>query len=166
MMWILSYLPDFITHIIFFLGVAGTIIGFLLGFIPGIKPYQFAIQVISILVLSFGIYLEGGLAEQAVWKSKVAELEVKIAGAEVKSEKVTTEVVTKILTKKQIIKEKGDDIVQYIDREIVKYDNTCPIPEEVIKSHNAAAKNDTSILVPVDLHNKLATPPIILAPKK
>lgn len=165
-MWILSLFPDFVTHIIFFLGVAGTIVGFLLGFIPGIKHYQLAIQVISILILSFGLYLEGGLAEQSIWQTKVKELEVKIAEGEVQSEKVTTEVVTKILTKKQIIKEKGDDIVQYIDREVVKYNNTCNIPEEVIKSHNAAAKNDTSILVPVDLHNQLTNPPIILAPKK
>ena len=165
-MWILSYLPDFVTHVIFFLGVLGTVVGFLLGFIPGIKPYQLAIQVISLLVLSFGLYLEGGLAEQAVWQLKVKELEVKIAEGEVKSEKITTEVVTKILTKKQIIKEKGDEIVQYIDREIIKYNNTCPIPEEVIKSHNAAAKNDTSILVPVELHNQLVNSPMILTPKK
>ena len=165
-MWILSYLPDFVTHIIFSLGVTGTIVGFVLGFIPGIKPYQLSIQVISLLILSFGLYLEGGLAEQAIWQAKVKELEVKIAEGEVKSEKITTEVVTKILTKKQIIKEKGDEIVQYIDREIIKYNNTCPIPEEVIKSHNAAAKNDTSILVPVELHNQLVNSPMILTPKK
>ena len=170
-MWILSYLPEFVTHIIFFLGVLGTIVGFLLGFIPGIKPYQLAIQVISILILSFGLYLEGGLAEQAIWQARVKELEVKIAEGEVKSEKVTTEVVTKILTKKQIIKEKGNDIVQFIDREVVKYNNICTIPEVVITAHNAAAKNETSTLknqieVPTDLHNQLANPSMLLAPKK
>lgn len=170
-MWILSLFPDFVTHIIFFAGAMGVIVGFLLGFIPGIKPYQLAIQVISILVLSFGLYLEGGLADQAIWQARVKELEVKITEGEVKSEKVTTEVVTKILTKKQIIKEKGEDIVQYIDREIVKYNNTCDIPEIVITTHNAAAKNDPTLLkkqieVPTDLHNQLATPPMILAPKK
>jgi len=170
-MWILSFLPDFVTHLIFFLGVAGTIVGFLLGFVPGIKPYQLAIQVISILVLSFGLYLEGGLADQAIWQAKVKELEVKIAEGEVKSEKVTTEVVTKVLTQKQVIKEKGEDIVQYIDREVVKYNNICTIPEVVITAHNAAARNETTSLknqieVPTDLHNQLATPSITLAPKK
>jgi hypothetical protein len=170
-MWILSYLPDFVTHIIFFVGVAGTIVGFLLGFLPGIKPYQLAIQIISILVLSFGLYLEGGLADQAIWELKVKELETKVAKAETESQKVNTEVITKILTKKQVIKEKGDDIVQFIDREIVKYNNTCDIPEIVITTHNAAAKNDPALLkkqveVSTDLHNQLATPPIILAPRK
>jgi hypothetical protein len=143
-MWILTYFPDFLTHVIFILGVLGTIVGFLLGFIPGIKPYQLAIQVISILILSFGLYLEGGLAEQAIWQAKVKDLEVKIAEAETKSEKVTTEVVTKILTKKQIIKEKGEDIVQFIDREVVKYDTKfikgadCELPDEFFNSLNQA----------------------------
>ena len=170
-MWILSYLPDFVTHIIFTVGVVGTIAGFVLGFIPFIATYKLPIQIISILVLSFGLYLEGGLADQAVWQLKVKEMEAKVAKAETESQKVTTEVVTKILTKKQVIKEKGDDIVQFIDREVVKYNNICTIPEVVITAHNAAARNDNSALknqieVPTDLHNQLANPPMILAPKK
>jgi hypothetical protein len=170
-MWILSLFPEFVTHIIFFAGAIGVIVGFLLGFVPGIKPYQLAIQIISILVLSFGLYLEGGLAEQAIWELKVKDLETKVAKAETESQKVNTEVITKILTKKQVIKEKGDDIVQFIDREIVKYNNICEIPEIVITTHNAAAKNDPALLkkqieVPTDLHNQLANPPMILAPKK
>jgi hypothetical protein len=170
-MWILSYLPDSVTHTIFVIGVLGTIVGFVLGFIPLVNRYKLPIQIISILILSFGLYLEGGLADQAIWQLKVKEMEAKVAKAETESQKVTTEVVTKILTKKQVIKEKGNDIVKYIDREVVKYNNTCTIPEVVITAHNAAAKNETTNLktqieVPTDLHNKLAIPPIILAPIK
>ena len=170
-MWILSVLPDFVTHIIFFAGVVGTIAGFVLRFIPFIAPYKLPIQIISILVLSFGLYLEGGLADQAIWQLKVKEMEAKVAKAETESQKVNTEVVTKILTKKQVIKEKGEDIVQFIDREVVKYNNICTIPEVVITAHNAAAKNETSTLknqieVPTDLHNQLANPSMLLAPKK
>lgn len=170
-MWILSYIPDSVTHTIFVIGVLGTIVGFVLGFIPLVNRYKLPIQIISILILSFGLFLEGGLADQAIWQLKVKEMEAKVAKAETESQKVTTEVVTKILTKKQIIKEKGNDIVKYIDREVVKYNNTCTIPEVVITAHNAAAKNETTNLktqieVPTDLHNKLATPPMILAPIK
>jgi hypothetical protein len=170
-MWILSFLPDYVTHIIFVAGVVGTIAGFILGFIPFIATYKLPIQIISILILSFGLFLEGGLADQAIWQLKVKEMEAKVAKAETESQKVTTEVVTKILTKKQVIKEKGNDIVQYIDREVVKYNNICTIPEVVITAHNAAAKNETTNLktqieVPTDLHNKLATPPMILVPIK
>ena len=170
-MWILSYLPDSVTHAIFVIGVLGTIAGFVLGFIPLVNRYKLPIQIISILILSFGLFLEGGLADQEIWQLKVKEMEAKVAKAETESQKVTTEVVTKILTKKQVIKEKGNDIVQYIDREVVKYNNICTIPEVVITAHNAAAKNETTNLktqieVPTTLHNKLATPPMILAPIK
>lgn len=170
-MWILSYIPDSVTHTIFVLGVLGTIVGFVLGFIPLVNRYKLPIQIISILILSFGLFLEGGLADQAIWQLKVKEMEAKVAKAETESQKVTTEVVTKILTKKQVIKEKGNDIVKYIDREVVKYNNTCTIPEVVITAHNAAAKNETTNLktqieVPTDLHNKLAIPPMILVPIK
>ena len=123
-MWLLSFLPEAVTHLILFAGIIGVIAGFVLGFIPFISTYKLPIQIISILVLSFGLYLEGGLAEQAIWQLKVKEMEASVAKAEAESQKVTTSVVTKILTKKQIIKEKGDDIVQYIDREVVKYNNT------------------------------------------
>ena len=72
-MWILSFLPEAVTHLIFFVGVIGVIAGFVLGFIPFIAPYKLPIQIISILVLSFGLYLEGGLADQAIWQLKVKE---------------------------------------------------------------------------------------------
>ena len=166
-MWLLSFLSEAVTHLILFAGIIGVIAGFVLGFIPFISTYKLPIQIISILVLSFGLYLEGGLAEQAIWQLKVKEMEASVAKAEAASQQVTTSVVTKILTKKQIIKEKGNDIVQYIDREVVKYNNTCTIPEVVITAHNSAAKNEpTQLEVPTDLHNKLANPPMILAPKK
>ena len=51
----------------------------------------------------------------------------------------------KIVRKDKIIKQKGDDIIKYIDREIVKkeevikYIENCPVPKDIIDAHNAAA---------------------------
>ena len=84
-MWILSFLPDYVTHTIFVIGVLGTIVGFVLGFIPLVNRYKLPIQIISILILSFGLFLEGGLADQAIWQLKVKEMEAKIAKAETES---------------------------------------------------------------------------------
>ena len=50
------------------------------------------------------------------------------------------------MTKTQIVKTRGKDIVKYVDREIVKYDTKfakggmCEIPQEFIKAHNDAAE--------------------------
>ena len=144
-MWILTITPDWVIHAIFSLGVIGVILGFVLGFIPFISRYKLPIQIISLLVLSLGIYLEGGLADNKEWLLKVAEMEKKVAEAEAKSAKVNTEIVEKIITQKQIVREKGAEVVKYVDREIVKYDTKylpgaiCEIPQEFIKAHNAAA---------------------------
>jgi uncharacterized membrane protein (DUF106 family) len=145
-MWILSILPDAAIHIIFGLGILGTIAGFVLGFIPFIKTYKLAIQIISLIVLVFGVYLEGGLADYKEWEHKVKEMEAKVAQAEAKSANTNVEIQEKIVEKTKVIREKGKDIIKYIDKEVVKkeevikYIENCPVPKEIIDLHNQAAE--------------------------
>lgn len=141
-MWIINWIPEFVVHLIFLLGIVGTIAGFVLGFIPFISKYKLPIQIISLILLSLGVYLEGGLAEKAKWELRVKEMEVKVAEAEAKSAVVNTEIVEKVITQKQVIKVKGDKVIEYIDREVKVFDNTCTVPEMAIKAHNMAAKNE------------------------
>ena len=141
-MWIINWLPEFVVHLIFLAGVVGTIAGFVLGFIPFVSKYKIPIQIISLILLSLGVYLEGGLAEKAKWELRVKEMEVKVAEAEAKSAVVNTEIVEKVITQKQVIKVKGDKVIEYIDREVKVFDNTCTVPEIAIKAHNMAAKNE------------------------
>lgn len=141
-MWIINWLPEFVVHLIFLAGVVGTIAGFVLGFIPFVSKYKLPIQIISLLLLSLGVYLEGGLAEKAKWELRVKEMETKVAEAEAKAAVVNTEIVEKVITEKQIVKVKGDKVIEYIDREVKVFDNTCTVPEIAIKAHNMAAKNE------------------------
>lgn len=145
-MWILSILPEIAIHIIFGLGVLGVIAGFLLGFIPIIKPYKLAIQICSLLLLIFGVYLEGGLADYKEWELKVKEMEAKVAKAEAAAANKNVEIQEKVVQKTKIIREKGQEIVKYIDREVIKdnevikYIEHCPaIPAAIIEQHNKAA---------------------------
>ena len=145
-MFILSFLPDWVFHAIAIAGILGTVAGFVLGMIPVIKTYIIPVRVISILLLSLGLYLEGGLADYALWEAKVKEVEAKLAQAELQSAKENTKIVTKVITKTQIVRTRGENIVKYIDREIVKYDTKfapggqCEIPQEFIKAHNDSAE--------------------------
>ena len=158
-MWILSILPDAAIHIIFGLGILGTIAGFVLGFIPFVKTYQFAIQICSIVVLVFGVYLEGGLADYKEWELKVKEMEAKVAQAEAQSANKNTEIQEKVVEKTKVIREKGRDIIKYVDRwntkevikevegperirreEVIKYIENCPVPKEMINIHNQATE--------------------------
>lgn len=163
-MWIINVLPEIAIHAIFAAGVLGLIAGFFLGFIPFVKTYKLAIQVVSILVFTLGVYLEGGLADNREWQLRVKEMEAKVAAAEAKALEKNIEIQEKIVTKTQVVREKGKDIVKYVDRivnkeilkevqgpereklvEVIKYIDNCPVPQELIDVHNAAAQmNKTS----------------------
>lgn len=163
---------QYITSIILIIGLVLLVAGFVLTFIPFFKQYKLPIQIVGILVFSYGIYLQGGIVVENKYKLEVAELKIKLKEAQVKAETVNTKVVTEVVTKREIVKEKGNDIIKYIDREVVKYDNTCPIPESVIQSHNLAAKNQkppeeiltSNTVIETKFHNEIAKP--ILLPKK
>jgi hypothetical protein len=158
-MWILSILPEAAIHTIFGLGILGTIAGFVLGFIPFIKTYKLAIQIISIFVLVLGVYLEGGLADYKEWEFRVKEMEAKVAQAEAQSANKNIEIQEKIVENTKVIREKGRDIIKYVDRwntkeivkevegperirreEVIKYIENCPVPKEMINIHNQAAE--------------------------
>jgi hypothetical protein len=144
-MWIFEWLPDAVTHIIFLVGAVGVFAGFVLTFIPFVKQYKLAIQIASIFIFALGVYLEGGLADNKEWTARVKELESKLAVAEEKSKTENVKIEEKIITKTQIVKQKGKDIIQYVDREVVKnndvikYVENCPVPRAVIDIHNQAA---------------------------
>jgi hypothetical protein len=143
-MFIIEYLPEWVIHLIFGAGVLGVIAGFALGIIPFIKPYKLAIQVISLLVLSLGVYLEGGLEDARIWKMKILELEVKIKESENKSAEVNTVIQDRVITKTRVVKEKAAEVVKYIDRdvvkkeEVVKFIERCSLPQDVVDAHNRA----------------------------
>ncbi len=143
-MWIVQYLPEIVIHLIFTAGLLGVIAGFVLGFIPSIRLYKLPIQIISLLVLTFGVYIEGGLADTRIWEQRVKELEVKVKESEVKSAQANTEIQEKVVTKTVVVKEKANEIVKYIDRdvvkkeEVVKYVERCSLPQDVVDAHNKA----------------------------
>jgi hypothetical protein len=142
-MWILNFLPDsfliFVTHAITSLGALGIIIGFTLGMIPLIKQYSSTIKIVSTIILLAGIYLEGGLSTELEWRKRVAEMEEKVKIVEKKVVVTNTKIKDKIVVVNRLIEKKGKDNVQYIDREVVKYDSTCVIPKEFVKAVNDAA---------------------------
>ena len=155
-MWLLSFLPDsFLLYVVNSILVVGAVSSFLAFFVlhkilnkfPAVAPYHLLFQVVSAVLLIAGIYFKGGYSVEMEWRTKVAEIEAKLEIAKQESAKVNTVVETKVITKTKIIKEKADTIIQYVDREkeIVKFDTTCPIPKEAIDVHNEAARMNQAI---------------------
>jgi hypothetical protein len=76
----------------------------------------------------------------------VAEVEARLKVAEQQSATENTRIETRVVKKTEYITRRGQDIVQYVDREVVKYDTkfaaggACEIPQEFITAHNRAAE--------------------------
>jgi len=145
-MWILHLLPDTVIlwfcNILLLVGTALTVAGFFAHRIPLVWRYQLPFKVLGIALLVLGVYFRGGYAVETEWRERVAEVEAKVAQAAAESKTANDKLEKKSQAKVQVIKEKAVVVKQYIDREVVKYDNTCVIPKEVVKAHNAAAKNE------------------------
>lgn len=165
-MWTLQFLPFWFFHLITLLGVVGIVAGFVLGFVPIISRYKLPIQIISIIVFAFGIYMEGAIGNEEKWQQLVKAMEVKVKEAEIKSNQANQEIENKTTEKTKIIREKGKIQIEYINR-LVKGDvveivkdmsaeeknafiqkqkelqdalNNCPVPKIIIEEHNKAAE--------------------------
>ena len=150
-MWLLNLMPDWFYHLIVIVSILGLIVASVLKFVPFVSTYRLPIQVISALLLVFGVWMEGGIVNEAKWEARVRELEDKVKKAEEKSKEKNVEIQEKVITQTKVVKEKGRDIIQYIDREIVKKEEivkfveNCPIPKDIIDAHNAAATLNKAI---------------------
>jgi hypothetical protein len=144
--WLLTLLPVWIIHSVLGLGVLGLLIAFFVQRIPFIKTYGYLIKIVSSILLVLGLFLQGALSYKESTALAVAKLEAKLAKAEAKSQKTNVEIVEKIVKDTEVVRVKGKTITEYVDREVIKYENKCPLPVEVIRAHNAAATMDPSKL--------------------
>jgi hypothetical protein len=164
-MWIINWLPETFIHIIFLVGVLGTIAGFVLGFLPFVGKYKLPIQIVSIILFCLGLYWYGGYSNEMLWRERVAEMEAKVAAAEAKNKETNNQIEIKIVERTKVIREKGKTQIEYINRlvegktvEIVKDMSAeeraafetkqkelldaiknCPVPKIIVEEQNKAA---------------------------
>lgn len=150
-MWLLHFFPDsllqFIVHAVLVSGIVGCFLTFVLLnrvllLMPFLASYYQAARAISVVLLAGGIYLEGGLAAESQWRERVREMEARVAQAEQESQAANARLADSGKQKVKIIRERGQIIKQYIDREVTRSDATCVIPNTVVRAHNAAARNE------------------------
>ena len=144
--WMLSLLPDWVWTTLLIGGAAGLVSAAVLKRVPFINQYRFPIQLASLVSLVLSIWFLGVASADAVWEAKIAELETKVKLAEEQAVSKNVEVQEKVVEKTKVVREKGKDIIKYVDREIVKkeeiikYIEQCPVPKEIIDIHNQAAE--------------------------
>ena len=136
MFWILEIFPDWFWWLLLIAGLSGY---FLCRLIP-LQPQQQLIKIVSCISIALSIFIFGILHSNNTWKARVAELQAQAITLQAQSTQTNATINTKVVTRTQLIRERGADIVTYVDREIVKYDAGCVIPQEFIRAHNSAAE--------------------------
>jgi len=146
-MWVLNFLPDvllnFIINSILIIGLVGVITSsafkYVIQYVPQLIPYRTAVQVASVILLTFGVYLKGGQEVEEKWRARVAELEAQVAISEEKSKEVNEVVKTIFVDKVKIVKEQQVVIQEKIKTVEVQIDSQCKITSDSIDILNDAA---------------------------
>lgn len=146
-MWMLSLIPDamlaWVVNTILIAGVVGFAASFFFGFVvrwlPAIAPYHLLIQIISIVLLVSGVYFKGGYSVEQSWRARTAELEAKVAVAELKSKEANQEIKTVYVDRVKVVKETQVVIQEKIKNVEVKIDSQCKVVPEAILILNEAA---------------------------
>lgn len=114
--------------------------GFVAHRIPVLGSYQLAFKLSGILLLVLGVYFRGGVAVEQEWRERVAAVEAQLAIAEKAATEANTQIEQKTQKKTTEIRQRTQYIRQYVDREVVRYDAGCAIPQPFIRAHNNAAE--------------------------
>lgn len=139
-MFLLDFLPSWIFHLVVLVGVGGILASTVLKFIPFISNYNLPIQVGSVILLAFGLYMSGGIANQEKWEARIKELEAKIAVAEQQSITANVALEAKLKEKQQVIKQKEYIIQEKITKVKEQIDAECKVPQAAVDLLNEAAE--------------------------
>jgi hypothetical protein len=149
--WMISLIPDAVLSWIYWLiivvGITGVVAGWLGKWIPFYGQYVRILKPVGIVLLVLGVWLRGGYDVEMSYRAQIAEMQKKVDEAKAESVLVNSGIEKEVVTKTKVIKEKGQVIYQYIDREVVKdkevikFVENCPVPQVIVNTINAAAKN-------------------------
>ena len=144
-MWILSYLPTWIFYAIAVLGILGVVASYVLSMVPLINQYKLPLQVVSIVVIAFGVFIIGGVENELSWQAKVKELEAQVAVATAKSNETNTKVQQKVITKIQIVKQQVEVVKKEIEIQKEYINADCKINSTAIDLYNKAVAEPTEV---------------------
>ena len=136
MFWILEIFPHWLWWLLLIAGLSGYLFS---HFVP-LKSYNLLLKILSGALVSAVIFILGLLYADGVWQQAAKELQAKVVAAETKSQVINEVIKERVVTKTQVVKQRGEATVEYITREVVKHDTSCTIPPEFITAHNRAAQ--------------------------
>ena len=144
MSWLISFLPDWVFHIIIFLGISSLIASAILKRLPTLHTYSFITYFAGLVLIVSGVWFEGGLNEKSNWEQRVKELETKVQVAEAKSQQVNTVIETQIVERVKIVKDTKNANKETAKLIASQLDSKCIVPESTVMLINSASQNEVA----------------------
>ena len=140
-MWILNWLPDFVFHLMLLVGLVAIGASFVLNFIPFVSQYKLPIQVAGIILTIVAVWYEGGIAKDAEYKARIAEMELRISRSETQAAEANTRLAEQILKENARIKDLTETNKKRLKELADQLNRQCSVNQDVINILNDAARN-------------------------
>ena len=148
--WMFGLIPESVLIWLYYSALTAGVVmlaaGWLIKWFPGINAYKTIVQLVGLVLTAGSLYLLGGYGTEVMWRERVAEMQKKVDEAQEQAVLANRNIETKVEVQTKVVREKGKDIIKYVDREvvkkeeIVKYIEQCPVPKEIIDLHNQATE--------------------------
>jgi hypothetical protein len=143
-MWFLSFIPDWILqwaiHGLVILGLALTLIGSLVRFLPVIQPYAMVGRQVGIVLLVIGVFFEGSYVTEMSWRARVNELQAKLKEAEIQSAKLNEKLSVEVSKNKDLIREKVNRNAKDIEAKREAINAECKLSDDAWVLYNRAVE--------------------------
>ena len=144
LLWLFNYIPTFFIYIAFAIGV----VLYLFSEMATMRIAQIVtssyltpalMRLIGVLLMGSSIFFLGISFSDAQFKKELDKKNQEIAKINESAKDITVQTEIKYVYRDKIIKEKGDEIIKYVN---TKNDSDCNLHNSTIELLNAAAKND------------------------
>jgi hypothetical protein len=140
-MWVLNWLPDFVFHLMLLVGLLALAASFVLQFIPFVSKYRIPIQVAGIVMTVVAVWYEGGIAKDAEYRARIAQMELKISRSETEAAEANTKLAEQILKENARIKALTEANKKRLKELADQLNKQCTVDQSVIDILNNAALN-------------------------
>jgi hypothetical protein len=140
--WLLNLIPEWVFYLSLILGGLGVLISFILTIIPFVRQYKLIIQVVSIILLVIGVWFQGAISNDRIWKAKVHQLELKLAKMESQSIQINLDLTEEILKNEALRQEVKHAKEKVIVKYVTRYDNKCELSDAFIRLHDSSANDE------------------------
>ena len=143
-LWMLTFVPDWIYQAILILGVLAVFAAYFLKFIPVVSAYSRALKITGIILTLIGVWFNGQMSADAKWRAKVADFEVRVAESERQAAEATGRIETVYVDRVQVVRDTQYIIQGQIREYSADLDANCQISPRAVEILNEAARNSVT----------------------